>query len=215
MGTYFSILRAMAAGNQRPGAVASVLGMSQTSLSKYLGILIDLGLVRRDVPATEKNPAKSKRGRYCVADNIMRFWFRFVLPHASYIESGHTEVSLKALHANFVDGHVSYVYEDVCREAVWQLSASGAIPFALERVGRWWDDKHAEVDVVGIGDGDALIGECKYWKRAVGANVLRDLQDKVAVMNLGGRRPFYVLFSIAGSTPSSSVLEPSATIFCS
>ena len=201
VGTYFSILRAIAAGNQRPGNIASILGMKQTSLSKYLSILIELGLVQRNVPATEKNPAKSKRGRYRIADNFLRFWFRYVLPYASYIESGHADIALNALRTSFVDGHVSFVYEDVCREAAWALSASGDVPFALERVGRWWDDKNAEVDVVGIGESNALVGECKFWKGPVGANVLYDLQDKAAFMNLEGRRPFFAIFSMAGFTP--------------
>lgn len=201
VGTYFSIIRAIAAGNQRPGAIASVLGVSQTSLSRYLGVLIELGLVRRDVPATEKNPAKSKRGRYSIADNFIRFWFRFVLPYKSYIESGHADMAEKAIRANFVDGHVSFVYEEICREAAWHLSASGAVPFALERVARWWDDKHAEIDLVGIGESDVLLGECKFWKGPVGANVFRDLQEKATFASCGNRRPFYAIFSVSGFTP--------------
>ena len=206
VGTYFSIIRAIAAGNHKAGRIASVLEVSQTGLTRYLATLIELGLVRREVPATEKNPAKSKRGRYHIADNFIRFWFRFVLPHVSYIESGHAEVAEAAVRANLVDAHVAFVYEDVCREAVWALSAAGAIPFSLDCVGRWWDDKHAEVDVLGIGDDGVLVGECKFWKGPVGANVLRDLEGKAGCVDAGGRRPFYALFSIAGFTPELEML---------
>ena len=206
VGTYFSIIRAIAAGNHKPGKIAGVLETSQTSLTKYLATLIELDLVRREVPATEGNPAKSKRGRYYIADNFIRFWFRFVLPHVSYIESGHAEIAEAAVRANLVDGHVAFVYEDVCREAAWALSASGAIPFPLERVGRWWDDKHAEIDVFGSGEDDVLLGECKFWKGPVGANVLHGLEAKAEFVKTGERAPFYALFSIAGFTPELKTL---------
>ena len=200
VGTYFSIIRAIAAGNQRPGNIANVLGMSQTSLSRYFSVLIDQGIIHREVPTTEDNPAKSKRGRYFIADNLTRFWFRFVLPYMSAIESGHAEAASRAVRAGFVDEHVALVYADVCREALWNLAAEGVVPFKLERVGRWWDDKHAEIDVLGIGEEDALVGECRFSKEPVGADALHDLEAAAAFVDLGGRRPFYALFSIDGFT---------------
>lgn len=48
-----------------------------TSLTKYLKTLIDLDILEREVPATEDNPEKSKRGLYRIKDNYLRFWFAF------------------------------------------------------------------------------------------------------------------------------------------
>ena len=44
IGSYFSIMKAIAAGNQKLGKIAGVLEVKQTGLSKYLKTLVDLDL---------------------------------------------------------------------------------------------------------------------------------------------------------------------------
>ena len=102
----------------------------------------------------------------------------------------------------------SYVYEDVCRDRLWDAGAEGALPFMPERVGAWWGARDVELDVVGLGaeEGRAVFGECKFWARPVGANVLRHLEEQArkalddpSFRRFGGP-PVYVLFSIGGFT---------------
>ena len=95
--------------------------MKQTGLTKYLKTLINLDILAREVPVTEDNPENSKRGLYKIKDNFMLFWFKFIFPNLSYIESGHAELAMKKIRTNFVDAHVSYVYEDVCIEKMRDL----------------------------------------------------------------------------------------------
>ena len=57
VGSYFSIIKAIAAGNEKPQKIASVLEIKQTSLPKYLKTLIDMDILEREVPVTERNPA--------------------------------------------------------------------------------------------------------------------------------------------------------------
>lgn len=80
VGTYFSILKAVAAGNRKSGEIAAALNVRQTGLSKYLKVLERLDVLERVVPVTEENPEKSKKGLYRIKDNYLRFWFRFVFP---------------------------------------------------------------------------------------------------------------------------------------
>ena len=62
-----------------------------------------------------------------IADNFLQFWFQFVQPGLSYLESGHGELVLDRLKKSFIDRHVAYVYEDVCRTQLWDLSALSLI----------------------------------------------------------------------------------------
>ena len=62
VGSYFSIIKAIAAGNSRVSAIASMLEVKATGLTKYLKTLMDLDIVGREVPVTEENPEKSKKG---------------------------------------------------------------------------------------------------------------------------------------------------------
>lgn len=88
IGSYFSIIKAIAAGSGRMSAISAELEMKATGLTKYLKILTDLDILEREIPATEKNPGTCKRGVYKIKDNYLRFWFAFVFPDMSYIERG-------------------------------------------------------------------------------------------------------------------------------
>lgn len=104
MGTYFSILKAVAAGNRKSGEIAAALNVRQTGLSKYLKVLERLDVLERVVPVTEENPEKSKKGLYRIKDNYLRFWFRFVFPQMGLLETGRRAEALKTIRNNFVDG---------------------------------------------------------------------------------------------------------------
>lgn len=201
IGSYFSILRIIAAGNHKSSKIATLLQQKQTNLPRYLKVLIDLDLLEREVPVTEANPDKSKKGLYQIRDNFIRFWFQFIYPNRSYLEMGHTEVVMERLAKNFIDSQVSFVYEQICQEKLWELSAQGKLPGLLERVGRWWDNAH-EIDVVGISEADNLLvlGECKFWNGPVGLNILSQLEEKASFVDWHKekRRTVYILFSING-----------------
>lgn len=201
IGSYFSILRIIAAGNHKSSKIATLLQQKQTNLPRYLKVLIDLDLLEREVPVTEANPAKSKTGLYQIRDNFIRFWFQFIYPNRSYLEMGHTEVVMERLAKNFIESQVSFVYEQICQEKLWELSAQGKLPGLLERVGRWWDNSH-EIDVAGISEADNLLvlGECKFWNGPVGLNILSQLEEKASFVDWHKekRRTVYILFSING-----------------
>ena len=203
VGSYFSVIKAIAAGNHKLSAIASALEVKATSLTKYLQTLIDLDIVEREVPVTEENPEKSKKGLYKIKDNYIRFWFAFVYPNRSFIESGHDSIVMDKIRKSLVSGHIAYVYEDVCREQMWELNAEDRWPFHFSKIGRWWD-AHDEIDIAALDpEGKNLIlGECKFRREPVGAGVLWDLEKKSACVswNKQERRLWYILFSANGFT---------------
>lgn len=203
VGSYFSVIKAIAAGNSKLSAIATTLEVKQTNLTKYLKTLIDLDILEREVPITEDNPEKSKRGLYKIKDNYIRFWFAFVYPNLSFIESGNTRIVMDKIKKGLISSHTSFVYEDVCRERMWELNAEDRWSFNFTKIGRWWDGKN-EIDIAAIDpEGKNLIlGECKYWQEPVGINVLRDLERKAVEVewNRDHRNTYYVLFSANGFT---------------
>lgn len=201
VGSYFSIMKAIAAGNQKLGKIAGVLEVKQTNITRYLKTLMDLDLVEREVPVTEVSPEKSKRGLYKIKDNFMLFWFRFVYPNLSFIESGNVDLAMRKIRESLTSGHISYVYEDVCIEKLWQLNAVDQWDFTFDRAGRWWDGNN-EIDVVAFDSQseDIIFGECKFWSGPVGLDVFAALQKKAQAVDWKreSRRDHYVLFSING-----------------
>ena len=203
IGSYFSVIRVIAAGNHKLAAISSALEVKATSLTKYLKTLIDLDILEREVPITEDNPEKSKRGLYRIRDNYIRFWFTFIYPNMSFIESGNSRIVLDKIRRGLVTSHIAFVYEDVCREKMWDLNANDAWPFHFSRIGRYWD-ANTEIDIAALDpEGKNLIlGECKYWQEPVGVNILCELEQKAEYVswNKDHRRIWFVLFSMGGFT---------------
>jgi hypothetical protein len=203
IGSYFSVIRAIAAGNHKLAAISSALEVKATSLTKYLKTLIDLDILEREVPVTEEKPEKSKRGLYRIKDNYLRFWFAFVYPNMSFIESGNSRIVLDKIRKGLVTSHTAFVYEDVCREKMWDLNAEDAWPFHFSRLGRTWDGD-TEIDIAALDPegGNLILGECKYWQEPVGLNILHDLEKKAESVSWEKqrRKVWYVLFSAGGFT---------------
>ena len=212
VGSYFSIIKAIAAGNSKLSAISAVLEIKATGLTKYLKTLIDLDILEREVPITEDNPEKSKRGLYKIKDNYLRFWFAFVYPNMSFIESGHSRVVMNKIKKSLVPNHIAFVYEDVCKERMWELNADNVWSFNFTKLGRYWDAK-TEIDIAALDlEGKNLIlGECKYWQEPVGVNVLRDLEAKTdsVAWEKNDRKVWYVLFSASGFSEELTTLAAS------
>ncbi len=203
IGSYFSIIKAIAAGNSKLSAISTVLEIKSTGLTKYLKTLIDLDILEREVPVTEENPEKSKKGLYRIKDNYIRFWFAFVYPNMSFIESGNSRIVMNKIRKGLISGHTAFVYEDVCRERMWDLNAEDCWPFHFSKIGRWWDGKN-EIDIAAIDpeEKNLILGECKFWQEPVGINIFRELEQKSGSVDWQkqNRHVWFVLFSSAGFT---------------
>ena len=209
IGSYFSIIKSIAAGNHRMGKICADVGVKQTSMPKYLRTLIDLDIIEREVPVTESNPEKSKMGLYRIKDNFLSFWFRFVYPEKARLEISDISSVAQKIRTNFVDNHVAFVYETVCQSEMWRLSMhEGAIDvdhpiLRFNKLGRWWNNNE-EIDIVGINSGgdEIVFGECKYQSKPVDVGVFELLHRKKESVpwNKDNRKEQFILFSISGFT---------------
>lgn len=203
---YFSLCRAIAMGATTPNEIAQSAGVADWGVaSRYLETLRDLRLVERRVPATERNPERTRRGHYRLSDPLFRFWFRFVLPDMSALETGDPESVFENKVAPHLDQHVSVAFEAMAEQHVWQLIAEGELP-AYDRIGGWWKAGE-EVDVIGVADAERrlLVAECKWSRRPVGVDVLEALQAKAQLVarELDGppEEVVLALWSRSGFTP--------------
>ena len=133
IGNYFSIIKSIALGNRKLGNIASNLEINPKNLSKYLQTLINLDILEKEVPITEKNPEKSKKGQYKIKDNFIAFWFQFIYPNKMYLEMDEENIVLNKIKANFIDNNVSFVYEDICREKMISLNINGELKCTYDK----------------------------------------------------------------------------------
>ncbi len=195
---YMSILEAVALGHTTPNEIAGATGIDSGPLSKYLQTLRQLRLVDREVPVTA-SAKKSKRSRYRVADEFLRFWFRYVEPNRSSIEEAPDIVYQGTIEPNLPD-HVATTFEDICQEAVWELVRRGDFaPYS--EVGRWWYGEN-EIDIVGLAPNDdrILFAECKWTSEPIGESLPDDLRQKADNVRWGSgdREEQFALFSKSG-----------------
>ena len=189
--TYFSILEVIASGEHKLGHIASKLGKNVQNITSFISKLIELDIIYKDVPITEKNPQKSKKGLYFIKDNFFRFWFLYVLPYKSQLEIGNSAYVRKKLTENFA-GYVAKTYEDLAIGYTLR-------EFGVLKCGRWWS-KDEEIDVVGVAEKFLVVGECKYSNKKVGTDILKSLQDKAKKIELKLPIKYYLLFSKSGFT---------------
>ncbi len=204
IGSYFSLIKAISFGNHKLSAIANEMGIKATSVTKYLKVLMDLDLIQREVPITETNPEKSKSGLYKIKDNYIAFWFKFVYPYRSFLEKGETKFVLNKIKNSFDQNFVSYIYEDVSHDKMWELNTNDFWSFNFDKLGRYWGSKTGEVDIVAIDSmgKNLIVGECKYTKSEKGTEVLHLLQSKGEVIKdiTGSKNVEYIIFSTGGFT---------------
>jgi len=201
IGSYLSIIKSIATGNHRLSKISADIGLKQTSLPRYLKTLIDLDILEREVPVTESNPEKRKTSLYQIKDNFLRFWFNFVYKERARIELGQIESVMERVKENFIDKHVAYIYENVCRSELWKLNKVNSLSF--NRLGRWWNNKE-EIDIVAIDENNKgiIFCECKYRNKPMDVDVFFELQRKKDIVSWYNteRHERFVLFSISGFT---------------
>ncbi|HNZ04655.1 MAG TPA: ATP-binding protein [Myxococcota bacterium] len=202
---YYSVCNAVAFGRTTPNEIAQAAGLADRSVAgRYMDTLREMRVLERMTPVTERNPERTRRGRYRLCDPFFRFWFRFVLPNRSALEAGDPIQVMDSKVAPHLDQHVSVAFEDICRQHVEDMNRAGALPARYDRVGSWWR-ADAEVDVVAVADAGALLmGECKWSVNPVGTDVLDRLVGRrdavVSDLSWVPGNVTYALWSRAGFT---------------
>ena len=181
---YFSIIKVIADGNHKLGTIAGILGLETSALTPYLKTLSELGFIEKQVPVTEKNAEKTRKGLYFISDNFLRFWFRYVYPYKGELELDNTQISLDELDKDFKEKFVAFAYEDICKEIFARLCSDKAIDFTPAKIGSYWlNDKsgNTQIDVMAVDTVNKRLfaGECKYHNQPIDADVYFELVKKV------------------------------------
>ena len=177
---YNSVIGAIAGGASRMAEIAGKVGVQTSVCDSYLKNLVRLGLIERETPYGEK---ASRKSIYMIADNMFRFWYRFVPEHLSIIARGGAEVVYRRI-APQLPTYMGPVFEEICRQYLWLLLLDGASPVAFVSLGRWWGTdpvrkRQTEIDIMGAQDKDsALFAECKWTNEKVDVGVLQRLVER-------------------------------------
>lgn len=200
---YNSVITAIAEGASHMNEISTKTGIESGPCSKYLTVLINLGILKKETPMTEK---PGKKTIYSLADPFFRFWYRFVPNNMTPIASGRMgKLYDKAVRAHLND-YMGLIFEKMCSD--YLLYYADELDFQLIDIGQWWgtdpaEKKQVQIDLVGTTDKkqEYLIGSCKFRNEAVGMDELELLKNYAAVF--GKEKTYhYYIFSKGGFTES-------------
>lgn len=165
---YNSILRAVAGGATRAKEIANRAHVERSSLGGYLATLVALGIVDRVVPFGD-NPSRSKRAIYQIREAMFDFWYRFVMPRVTSIESNLGEIAIRSITEEAKSIYLGHRFERVCSQWLATQARKGCLPAEVSEVSCWWGTdptirERVDIDVIGC-DPVAkrlVVGECKY-----------------------------------------------------
>ena len=198
---YNSIISAVAGGASRLNEIATKVCLETGIVTKYLRVLNDLGILKKETPITEK---PGKKTIYTIDDNFFRFWYRFVPKNMSAITTGRIELIYNDAIKKYYHDYMGLIFEAMCKD--YLLRYANDLPFIISDVGRWWGTdsrakREVEIDIVAtpIEGNDYIISSCKYRNEKVGTDELELLKSYARAFGKGGKY-YYYIFSKGGFT---------------
>ncbi len=197
---YNSIIKAIATGSSRMSEICSRTGLDTGLTTSYLHKLMSLGIVKKEMPFGTDS---SRKTIYALEDSMFRFWYRFIPDNLATINRGLTDIVYKKI-APQITSFMGGVFEEICKQYLWELNKQGKVAVTFTDLGRWWgnDPKNkceAEVDIIGTAeDKTALFCECKWTNENVDTGVLDTLVERSKLFSF--TNIYYYLFSKTGFT---------------
>lgn len=198
---YNAIIKAIADGSSKMNDIKIRVGEESSVISKYLKTLIDLGIVKKETPVTEK---PGKKTIYLLADNFFRFWYRFVPVNMSVIDSGRISKIYPLAVKQHLSEYMGLTFEKMCQD--YLLHYCDNLPIELCNIGQWWGTdpkkrKQIQINIVGtpVQGNDYIIGSCKYKNEKIGVDEFNLIRDYAEVLGKGNNYHYYI-FSKGGFT---------------
>ena len=198
---YNAIIKAVAEGASKLNDIKMKVGEETSVVSKYLKTLIDLGIVKKEIPITEK---PGRKAIYMLADNFFRFWYRFVPVNIGAIDSGRIAKTYPHTVKQYFPDYMGLIFEKMCQD--YLIYYEDSLPIELNEVGQWWGTdkkkrKQVQIDIVGTSatGKEYIIGSCKYRNEKIGVDELELIQEYAAVFGKGIKY-YYYIFSKGGFT---------------
>jgi AAA+ ATPase superfamily predicted ATPase len=181
---YFTILSAIASGDNTRGKIESCVGKE---VGGYLTRLEnDYGLINKTTPIFSKS--ETKNVRYIIEDNFFTFWFRFIYKYFHIIEISQYDQLKRIIERDYTT-FSGIILERYFRQKFIEKGS-------LTQIGSYWNKTGKnEIDLIAVNELDktAHIAEIKRNKKNINLNILKEKASYM--MNKTGRlKDFSVSF---------------------
>lgn len=169
-GTYFSILQLIASGKTTQSELDSII---EKNTGAYLvNLEKEYSLITKNKPMFSK--PESRKARWSLNDNYLRFWFRFIYPNQSLIEMGKYDLLREFIDKNY-EQYSGFTLEKYFR-------AKMAEEERITAIGSYWDSKGKNgIDLIALNDLDktAIVAEVKRNPKKIDIALLQAKADSI------------------------------------
>ncbi len=205
-GVYSSIIEAIAGGATKSNEIATKIGEEPAKCLRYISILCDLGILYKETPFGEKE--SSRKTIFGISDFMFRFWYRYVFPNRTLIETGASEAVFARRIEPSYNEYMGIVFEKICMEYLLRKNSLGELPIMFTSIGRWWghssEKTHSqvEIDLIARDGNDYIFCECKWRNEIMTPAVLSKLKESATAFTKDIGSSYFALFSKSGFSDS-------------
>lgn len=187
---YRAVLDAVARGNTETNEIAQAAGLQDNPIKarRALETLEELELIER-----ERNFGAGNRAAWHnrIADPALRFWYRFVHPNRSRLQSGDPLQVWRESVAPYLDDYMGKVFEELCRQGLRRYGRQWGYADIAEW-GRWEGQdrnrRSIEIDLVArLTDKKILVGEVKWSSSPIDIDVHFRLRRNLEDLSISGQ----------------------------
>ena len=166
-----------------------------------------MGIIEKEFPYKSES---TKKTIYKLSDSMFQFWYRFVPANIALIGQGAKDKVYSRVEKQ-IPAYMGFVFEDICKQYLWQENLKGKAPIDFTNMGRWWgndpvEKKQTEIDIIADSeDNEAIFAECKWKNEPVGEMELKELQHQSTLFHY--KKNVLILFSKSGFTKGCKELS--------
>lgn len=194
---YNQIIYAIANGATKNVEISDKTNISSGSLTPYINNLIELGIIKKEVPYGKNSGRKTI---YRIKDGCFRFFYRYVLRYQSQIIAMNGEKIYNELIKDDLPNFMGEGFENISNDFFEKLNSNGKLPGFVYSYGRWWgnnpiEKQEEEIDLLGEGKDFSIFGEFKWRNREFDIKELEKLFSKSRFAPVSQSNAYYIIFT--------------------
>lgn len=194
---YNTILSSLASDREKLNYLYQRTGFSRAKISVYLKNLIQLDIVEKVFSMEKGNYDNIQKGLYSIKDPFMHFWYRFVFPNLSLIETGEAEYVYDKIVEPHFDEYMQKYFVKVCKEYLDLMNTHDKLPVRYDVCESWYGkDRNIDILVRDRENDKIIAGTCKWSDKKINEDEFADLID--ATEYSGIHADYYYMFSKEG-----------------
>jgi len=193
---YNTILATLSKGKIKLNDIYRRTGFSRAKISVYIKNLIQLDIAEKTFSYGTTGKENTQKGLYRIKDNYINFWYRYVFPNLSFLETQQVEVVYETKVKPDLNEYMKEYFVSTCTECLKLMNTYHRLPYEYDNWGSWFG-KNGTIDIIAEDkNGKMLVGSCLWLDQVM---EMSDYSHLIELIGLARIEPeHYYLFSKDG-----------------